>query len=133
MTDRIHWGRIAGLAFALEAALFATLLPLQPLISPKQWLWAVAAGCALFSYIAGWLAGRRLPSRRLLHGFLVGVLATAIYVAINQFQPGGVLAAVAFYGAPLFLLLNLLRIAGCTIGAAGARGGAIRPATVVPR
>lgn len=114
---RIRWGRIVVAACALEAALFAVLLPLQPVLSPRMWLGAVAICCALFSYGAGWVAARRLQSGALVHGLLVGVLATSLYIALNMAQPGGVSAAVAFYGGPLFALLNLLRIAGCAIGA----------------
>ena len=117
MTDRIRWGRVIGLAFALEAALFAALVPLQSLLSQKTWFAVVAAGCALFSFIAGWLVARGLSSRAMLHGFLVGAIATCIYIALCMLGPGGLGAAVAFYGAPLYVSLNALRIAGCVIGA----------------
>jgi hypothetical protein len=52
-----------------------------------------------------------------LNGLLVGVLATAIYIALCMLGPGGLPAAVAVYGAPLYVLLNALRIAGCVVGA----------------
>jgi hypothetical protein len=113
----VRWGRVIGLAFALEAALFAALVPLQQLLSLRVWFTAVAIGCAVFAYAAGRLAARGLTSHAVLHGLLVGVIATGIYLVINVFAPGGLRATVAFYGATLFVLLNALRIAGCAVGA----------------
>ena len=115
---RIRWGRVIGLAFALEAALFATLLPIQPLLSVRNWIVAVTIACAVLAYVAGRLAGRRLPPRAaVLHGLLVGALATIIYLVICAAGPGGIPAAAAFYGIVLYVVLNALRIAGCTVGA----------------
>ena len=132
----MRWGRIVGLAFGLEAALFATLVPLQALMPVKLWFVAVAIGCALLGYVAGRLTARGLTSRAPLHGFLVGVLATIIYLVLNILGPGGLSAAVEVYGAPLFVLLNGLRIAGCTAGAIQqSRGATIpssRPSTARP-
>jgi len=115
--NHIRWGRVVGLAFALEAVLFATLVPLQQIISQRLWFAAVAIGCALFGYAAGRLAARGLTSGAVLHGLLVGILATIIYLVLNVLGPGGLAAAVALYGAPLSVLLNALRIAGCAAGA----------------
>jgi Na+/proline symporter len=114
--NRIRWGRVVGLAIALEAALFAALVPLQSVLRLNSWFVAVAIGCAVFSYAAGRLAGRRLTSRSVQHGLLVGLIATSIYLAICILAPGGLAAAVTLYGLPLFVLLNALRIAGCTVG-----------------
>jgi len=115
--NRIRWGRVVGLAFALEAALFAALVPLQPFFSLRVWFALVAIGCALFGYIAGRLVSRGLSSGAMLHGLLVGVLATIIYIVLCALGPGGLPAAVAAYGAPLYVSLNALRIAGCVAGA----------------
>ena len=114
----IRWGRIVGLAFALEAVLFATLVPLISRLSWSRLMLAIAAGCLVFGYVAGRLVARGLTSGAALHGLLVGVIATAIYIAINLAQPGGLAAAVMFYGAPLFVGINALRIVGCVAGAA---------------
>jgi len=113
----IRWGRVIGLAFALEAVLFAVLVPLQAVLSLHVWFVAVAIGCVVFAYAAGRLAARGLTSRALVHGILVGVIATTIYLVLCMLGPGGLGAAVAAYGAPLFVALNALRIAGCAAGA----------------
>src|SRR4051812_109241 len=86
---RIRWGRVVGFAFALEAVLFATLVPLQSVLRVRIWFAVVAAGCVVFGYAAGQLAAYRLTSRASLHGFLVGVLATTIYIVLCQLGPGG--------------------------------------------
>ena len=131
----MRWGRIVGLAFALEAALFATLLPLQALLPLRVWFVVVGIGCALLGYVTGRLAARGLTSRAALHGLLVGILATIIYLVLNLVGPGGLAAAVDAYGAPLFVLLNALRVVSCTVGAIHKSRGALAtpPATVVPR
>ena len=109
--------RVIGLAIALEAVLFVTLVPL---ISRLSWTWlmvAIAAGCAIFGYAAGWLVARGMSSGAALHGLLIGLLATVIYFVLNIFQPGGIMAAVNFYGATIFVTVNGLKIAACVAGA----------------
>ena len=114
----IRWGRVVGIAFALEAVLFAVLVPIQALLSLTVWFAAVAIGCFVFSYAAGLWTARGVTSRFALHGFLVGVVATLIYLALCALAPGGIPAAAAMYGMPLYVLNNVLRIAGCVLGAA---------------
>ena len=113
----MRWGRIAGLAIALEAALFAALLPLQPHVSKNVFIAVVTVACAVFAFVAGRLAARRLPSGAGAHGVLVGALATIIYLGVCAAGPGGIPAAAAYYGTGIYVLLNALRIAGCGLGA----------------
>src|SRR5215475_10328986 len=119
----MRWGRIVGLAFALEAALFVTLVPLKKPLALRTWFVAVTIGCVLFGYLAGRFAARGLTSGAVLHGFLVGVLATMIYLALCLLGPGGLPAAVNLYGAPLYVLLNVLRIVACVTGSIHATRG----------
>jgi hypothetical protein len=113
----VRWGRVVGIAFALEAVLFAVLVPIQQLLGLTVWFAAVAIGCFVFGYAAGRWVARGVTSRLALHGFLVGVVATLIYLAICALAPGGIAAAAAIYGMPLYILNNALRIAGCALGA----------------
>lgn len=113
----IRWRRVVGIAFALEAALFVVLVPLQRLLGLRVWFAAVAIGCFVFGYAAGLWVARGVASRCALHGFLVGAVATLIYLTICALAPGGIPAAAAMYGTSLYLLNNALRIAGCTLGA----------------
>ena len=116
----IRWGRVIVLALALEAVLFAVFLPIQQLMGPRAWIVAVSIGAVVFSYAAGWLAGRGGISRA-LEGFLVGTIETVIYLALNFLGPGGIAAALGVYGLPLFVLLNVGKIAASTAGGATAR------------
>ena len=114
----VRWGRVVGIAFALEAVLFAVLVPMQGLLGLTVWFAAVAIGCFVFGYAAGRWVARGVTSRLALHGLLVGAVATLIYLALCALAPGGIPAAAAIYGTPLYILNNALRIAGCSLGAA---------------
>jgi hypothetical protein len=113
----IRWGRVVGIAFALEAVLFAVLVPIQGLLSLTVWFVAVTIGCFVFGYAAGLWVARGVTSRFALHGFLVGAVATLIYLALCALAPGGIPAAAAMYGTALYVLNNALRMAGCALGA----------------
>jgi hypothetical protein len=112
--------RIIGGAFLLEALLVAVLIPIgPPVLSINTWIAVVMIGVAVLSFAVSWLMFRRVPTRRALHGFLLGVVATAIYISLCAMGPGGIPAAVAIYGAPLYWLGQLLRIGFTTAGAMG--------------
>ena len=53
----------------------------------------------------------------LLHGALLGVLATAMYFGLVLMQPDGLSSAIAVYGVPLFWFSQAMRIVGCVTGA----------------
>ena len=129
---KIRWGRVIILALALEAVMFAVFLPIQSRLSPRAWLVAVGCGAVVFSYAAGWLAGRGLRSHAAVNGFLVGAIETAIYLALNIFGPGGIAVALGVYGLPLFIGLNVAKIAATTAGALHAklRGGRLSVTSV---
>ena len=75
---------------------------------------AVASG---FHLVSWWIL-RKVPSAPMLHGALIGIVATAMYLGLVFAQPGGFAAAVGTYGVPLFWLSQAMRIAGCVAGAA---------------
>ena len=53
------------------------------------------------------------PSARMLHGALIGIVATVMYLVLVFAKPGGFAAAVATQGLPLFWFSQAMRIAGC--------------------
>ena len=112
----LRYGRIIGGAFLLEFLLVLILVPIQPLMSLSTWIAVVMVGVAVFSFGVSWLMFRRVPARRALHGCLMGVVATLIYVALCAAAPGGIPAAIAIYGAPLYWFGQLLRIGATTAG-----------------
>jgi hypothetical protein len=114
----IRWGRIILGALLLEIVLFATLVPLS-FVNTTLFLTAVPIGVLVFGYLVSWWVLRNVRSAPVLHGVLIGILATAMYLGLVAAQPGGFRVAIQMYGAPLFWLVQLLRVAGCA--AAGAR------------
>ena len=112
----IHWRRVLLAALLLEIVLFTVLVPIS-FVSTTAFLVAVPIGCFLFGYlVTRWLL-RTLSSGLLLHGVLVGVLATAMYFGLVLMQPDGLSSAIAVYGVPLFWFSQVMRIAGCVAGA----------------
>lgn len=113
----IHWIRVVLIALALEVVLFAVLVPIS-FINMAAFLVAVPIGVFVFAFlITSWLL--KPVTRALLpHGALVGVVATMIYFGLVAAQPGGIEAAVAAYGVPLFWFSQALRVAGCIAGSA---------------
>ena len=112
----IRWGRVIGFAFLLELALGVTLIPIQPLFGDTPFLIAVPIGCLFLGMLFGWLAARKVQSGFVLHGTLVGLVATVIYLGLVSLAPGSLPAAVAVYGLPLFIIVNALRLVGCIVG-----------------
>jgi len=125
----IRWGRVAIAAVVLEVALVVVLLPIgivfgEPFIPGSSetgdytiFFTAVPVGCLVFGYITGMVVVRPLASRFLLHGALTGIFATVLYLALSALQPGSLRAVAAGYGFALFYATQVLRIAGCMIGA----------------
>ena len=93
----LHWGRILSGAFVLELLLFVVLIPIGLTFGMPGapgatdftvFFIAVPVGCFLAGCaIAAWML-RTVLSRRALHGALLGVVATLIYLAICAAQPG---------------------------------------------
>ena len=127
---RIHWRRITIAAVLLEVVLVVVLVPIgivfgEPFIPGSSdtgdytiFFTAVPVGCFVVGYITGMIVVRPLRSRFILHGALTGILATAIYLALSALQPGSSLGEVAAgYGLGLFFATQVLRVAGCMLGA----------------
>ena len=120
----IHWRRVVLGALVLEIVLFAVLVPIS-FVSTMVFLVAVPIGCFLFGYlVTRWLLWT-LSSGLLLHGTLVGVVATAMYFGLVFMQPDGLASAIAIYGVPLFWFSQAMRIAGCVTGALSVRQRAV--------
>jgi hypothetical protein len=112
----IHWRRVVLGALLLEMVLFAVLVPIS-FVNTTVFLVAVPIGCFVFGYlVTRWLL-RTLSSGMLLHGTLLGVVATAMYFGLVFMQPDGLSSAIAIYGVPLFWFSQAMRIAGCVTGA----------------
>ena len=112
---RIQWIRVVLAALALELVLFAVLVPIS-FVNMAAFLVAVPIGAFVFAFlVTSWLL-KPVVSAVLLHGVLVGVVATIMYFGLVAAQPGGIAAAVATYGVLLFWFSQALRVAGCIAG-----------------
>ncbi len=78
---KINWGRIVNAGLVAEILL---LLIYQIVVSQYGRGTAstvtVIVGCFLFMLVGAFWVGRKIESRFILHGFLVGVVAVAYYV-----------------------------------------------------
>jgi hypothetical protein len=102
----IQWGRVLLAAFLMELVLFAIAVPLN-LRGERQIALYVVPPVALIATFAitVWL-GRRIASKLVLHGVLIGVVGTLMYVGLTHGRP-----------EPWqYLIANALKVAG---GAAG--------------
>jgi hypothetical protein len=110
-TARIHWLRILIGGFLAEASVFAVVIPVFIVSGARGVLYAALVASLVMCFIFGLLVARRVGSRPVLHGVLVGVVATLLYVAVTLGRP-----------EPLaYLVAHVLKILG---GAAG--GAAVR-------
>lgn len=107
--------------------LFLVLIPIGIAFTPAggemtdstAFLIAVPAGCFVAgAAVSAWIF--RKVAQPVLHGALLGVIATLIYFAICAASPGGIPAVIAGYGAFVFWLSQILRICGSMVGAAAA-------------
>lgn len=127
----IRWPRVIAGGILLEFALIAVLVPIGAVFGAPPglgsnvtqnaavYLTAVPVACFVLGYCAGWIVARKVSARFLAHGLLVGIVATAFYLIMSSLNPrgGGVPRVMAAYGTIHFLATQILRIAGCTLGA----------------
>jgi hypothetical protein len=83
------------------------------MIGPEKVVPFVYPACLVFGFIVTWWLLRKVPQRAILHGTLIGVIATAIYVLAGFANPEGIESSIALYGSLGFIVVNALRILGC--------------------
>lgn len=118
-TPSIQWVRILLVALLIEAALIVAAIPIFLAgISQQAFIAAVLVAIVVVPFLLTRWAARKVRSRVVLHGFLIGIVATLIYLGLLLPQPGGIGAAVDLYGPAIFALANGLRILATVLGAA---------------
>ena len=113
---RLQWGRIVAGALLVEIALMIVFVPLLAFTQAPWLMRLIAVGCFVFGFVISRWMVRKVRSRPVLHGALIGVLATVIYLGLCLAAPGGIGPVIEMYGPFLFVLGNGLRIAGCMAG-----------------
>jgi hypothetical protein len=90
----------------------------------------VQPACFAAGFLFAFRVGRKVESRFVLHGTLVGVVATILYLLLVVAQPGSWTVAINLYGPVLFVLANSLRVAGSVAGGVAAGRRAVAAASV---
>jgi len=85
--EGIHWGRILLGGLLAEAALILAIVPLGLRFGDNFLHYAAPPGSFLTCLLGALWVGRRIESRFILHGTLLGVVAALIYVALTRAQP----------------------------------------------
>ena len=107
-TNKIRWGRILLAAFFAELGIFALFIPVLVKYGEVPAQYIVPPLALLMTFLFSWWAGRRIESRFVLHGILIGIAATLMYVALTMAHPEPF----------IYYLAHALKIVG---GAAGCR------------
>ena len=121
---RIRWGRIIAGGLLAEVALIIAIVPAGLKLGDAFLRYTAGPGSFLFCFLGALWVGRKLESRFVLHGVLVGIVAALFYIALTKLQP-----------EPMaYVIAHVLKLAG---GAAGGfvaqrRKAALRPDAPVP-
>ena len=83
----IQWGRVLLAAFLMELILFAIAIPLFLGGLGRTLVYVVPPAALIATYaVTVWL-GSRIKSNFVLHGALIGLVGTLMYVALTRAQP----------------------------------------------
>jgi putative membrane protein (TIGR04086 family) len=102
----IRWLRVLLAGFLAEVLVIALVIPIALLFGQNTLPYTAPAASLLACFVFAVWVGRRLTSNFVLHGILVGVVATLIYVALTRGRPE----------PTAYLLAHALKLLG---GAAG--------------
>ena len=88
----------------------------------------IGVGCFAVTFLVMLWLGRRIQNRVVLHGFLMGLAATVLYLGLVA-GSGQMSAALASYGPATFVIINALRLVGGALGGVACeRRKAVQPA-----
>ena len=103
---KIHWVRILIGGFLAEVSVIAVVIPTLLLFGQRAVPYVALSGSLVMCFLFALWVGRRVDSYLVLHGILVGVVATLLYVGLTRGRPE----------PPAYLVAHFLKIIG---GAAG--------------
>jgi putative membrane protein (TIGR04086 family) len=83
----IHWGRILLGGLLAEVALILAIVPLGLRLGDNFLHYTAPPGSFVMCFFGAFWVCRRIESRFILQGTLVGVVAALIYVALTRAQP----------------------------------------------
>jgi putative membrane protein (TIGR04086 family) len=86
-STRIHWGRILLGGLLAEVTLVLAIVPLGLRLGDNFLHYIAPPGSFITCFLGALWVGRRIETRFILHGTLVGMVAVLIYVALTRAQP----------------------------------------------
>jgi hypothetical protein len=84
---RIHWARVVIGGFLAEVGVFLAIIPVYLLVGQPSLLYAAPVASLVMMFLFALWVARRIESRFVLHGILVGIVATLLYVGLTRAQP----------------------------------------------
>jgi hypothetical protein len=81
--ERIHWVRVLLGGFLAELSVFMVVIPVFLLAGQRAIPYAALLGSLVGCFLFALWVGRRVNSLVVLHGILVGVVATLLYVGLT--------------------------------------------------
>ena len=92
---RLRWRRVLVGGFLAELLVFAIVFPVLYLFGRQAFLASILIASAVMPFIFAVWVGRRIESRFVLHGALVGLVAAVIYMGLAWGQPQPLLYKIA--------------------------------------
>jgi hypothetical protein len=92
---QIHWGRVVVGGLLAELMVFAVVFPVLYLFGQRAFLMSILIASAAMPFIFAVWVGRRIESRFVLHGGLVGLVAALFYLVVAWGQPQPLLYKIA--------------------------------------
>jgi hypothetical protein len=92
---QLRWGRILIGGFLAELLVFAIVFPVLYLFGQQAFLASILIASAVMPFIFAIWVGRRIESRFVLHGALVGLVTALIYMGLAWGQPQPLLYKIA--------------------------------------
>ena len=92
---QLRWGRVLAGGFLAELLVFAIVFPTLYLFGQRAFLASIVIASAVMPFIFAVWVGRRIESRFVLHGGLVGLVAALIYMGLAWGQPQPLLYKIA--------------------------------------
>jgi hypothetical protein len=86
-STELRWGRVLLGGFLAELLVFAVVFPTLYLFGQRAFLASILIASAVMPFIFAMWVGRRVESRFVLHGGLVGLVAALIYIGLSWGQP----------------------------------------------
>ena len=112
----IRWGRILLGGLLVELVLIVMTAPVFVLMGTQAMMVIVSPALFVVDLLFAYWVARKAQAHFLLHGLLVGTVASAIYFALVYAQFGSITPVIEMYGSIMFVIANGARFLGAALG-----------------